>query len=64
MDRVRCLSLQDDEQYKRIMAQHTAIIKAIKSGVPDKAAKAMSVHLKDVYNVLKVIPQEHPEYFV
>jgi DNA-binding GntR family transcriptional regulator len=64
MDRVRCLSLQEAEQFKRVLAQHTAIIKAIKSGVPDKAAKAMSIHLKDVYNVLKVIPQEHPEYFV
>jgi DNA-binding GntR family transcriptional regulator len=47
-----------------VIAQHTAIIKAIKSGVPEKAAKAMSLHLKDVYNVLKIIPQEHPEYFV
>lgn len=64
MDRVRCLSLQEQDQFKRVLAQHTAIIKSIKSGVPEKAAKAMSIHLKDVYNVLKVIPQEHPEYFV
>jgi len=64
MDRVRCLSLQEQDQFKRILAQHTAIIKAIKSGAPEKAAKAMSVHLKDVYNVLKVIPQKHPEYFL
>jgi DNA-binding GntR family transcriptional regulator len=64
VDRVRCLSLQEEDQVKRVIAQHTVIIKAIKSGVPDKAAKAMSIHLKDVYNVLKVIPQEHPEYFV
>jgi DNA-binding GntR family transcriptional regulator len=64
MDRVRCLSLEYQDQFKRVLSQHTAIIKAIKSGIPDKAMKAMSVHLKDVYNVLKVIPQEHPEYFV
>lgn len=64
MDRVRCLSLQEKDQFKRVLAQHTAIIKAIKSGVPEKAAKAMSIHLKDVYNVLKVIPQKHPEYFL
>lgn len=64
MDRVRCLSLEYQDQFKRVLSQHTAIIKAIKSGVPEKASKAMSVHLKDVYNVLKVIPQEHPEYFV
>lgn len=64
MDRVRCLSLQEVDQFKRIIAQHSAIIKAIKSGVPEDAAKAMSTHLKDVYNVLKIMPQEHPEYFV
>jgi DNA-binding GntR family transcriptional regulator len=63
MDRVRCLSLQEYDQFQRILEQHTAIIKAIKSGVPEQAAKAMSVHLKDVYNLLKVIPLEHPEYF-
>lgn len=64
MDRVRCLSLEYEDQFKRVLSQHTAIVKAIKSGVPEKAMKAMSVHLKDVYNVLKVIPQDHPEYFV
>src|SRR6478609_212203 len=37
MDRVRCLSLEYQDQFKRVLSQHTAIIKAIKSGVPDKA---------------------------
>lgn len=63
MDRVRNLSLHVSGQYKRIMAQHAAIIKAIKNGSPEEAAKAMGVHMKDVYNILEVIPQEHPEYF-
>lgn len=63
MDRVRKLSLHMTGQYKRLISQHTAIIKAIKAGSPDKAAKAMGVHMKDVYNVLQVIPKEHPEYF-
>lgn len=64
MDRVRNLSLHVSGQYKRVLAQHAAIIKAIKNGLPEEAAKAMSVHMKDVYNILEVIPQEHPEYFV
>jgi GntR family transcriptional regulator, rspAB operon transcriptional repressor len=64
MDRVRSLSLHVSGQYKRILSQHTAIIKAIKAGSVEKAAAAMSVHLKDVYNILEVIPQEHPEYFI
>jgi DNA-binding GntR family transcriptional regulator len=64
MDRVRNLSLHQSGQYKRILNQHSAIIKAIKEGSAEKAAVAMSVHLKDVYNILEVIPQEHPEYFI
>ncbi|HTF97762.1 MAG TPA: GntR family transcriptional regulator [Cellvibrio sp.] len=64
MDRVRNLSLHVSGQYKRILSQHAAIIKAIKTGSAEKSASAMSVHLKDVYNILEVIPQEHPEYFV
>lgn len=63
MDRVRNLSLHVRGTYKRILNQHSAIIKAIKEGSAEKAAAAMSVHLKDVYNILQVIPQEHPEYF-
>lgn len=64
MDRVRNLSLHVSGQYKRVLAQHSAIIKAIKAASAEKSATAMSVHLKDVYNILEVIPQEHPEYFV
>lgn len=64
MDRVRNLSLHVSGQYKRILSQHAAITKAIKTGSADKSASAMSVHLKDVYNILEVIPLEHPEYFI
>jgi GntR family transcriptional regulator, rspAB operon transcriptional repressor len=64
MDRVRNLSLHVSGQYKRVLSQHAAIIKAIKAGSEEKAAAAMSIHLKDVYNILEVIPQEHPEYFI
>jgi DNA-binding GntR family transcriptional regulator len=63
MDRVRNLSLHMSGQYQRVLNQHTAIIKAIKSGSPDKAAAAMSVHLQDVFSILELIPKEHPEYF-
>ena len=64
MDRVRNLSLHISGQYKRVLNQHAAIVKAIKSASAEKAAAAMSVHMKDVYNILELIPQEHPEYFV
>ena len=64
MDRVRNLSLHVSGQYKRVISQHVAIIKGIKAGSADKSAVAMSIHLKDVYNILELIPQEHPEYFI
>lgn len=64
MDRVRCLALHVGGQYNRIINQHGAIVKAIRNGTADKAAAAMSAHMKDVYKILEVIPQEHPEYFV
>ncbi len=64
MDRVRNLSLHVSGQYKRVLSQHAAIIKAIKAASAEKAAAAMGVHMKDVYNILELIPQEHPEYFV
>lgn len=63
MDRVRSLSLHIGGQYKKILSQHAAITKAIRAGTPDKAITAMSVHLQDVYHILELIPQEHPEYF-
>lgn len=63
MDRVRSLSLHISGQYKKIINQHSAIINAIRAGSPDKAVAAMSVHLQDVYHILELIPQEHPEYF-
>jgi len=64
MDRVRNLSLHVVGQYQRILNQHTAIINAIKVGSTEKATTAMSFHMKDVYNILKLIPQQHPEYFI
>lgn len=64
MDRVRNLSLHVSGQYKRILNQHAAITKAIKAGSAEKSAAAMSVHLKDVYTILELIPQEHPEYLI
>ncbi|MCP8898456.1 GntR family transcriptional regulator [Gilvimarinus xylanilyticus] len=63
MDRVRNLSLHISGQYKCVLAQHRAIIRAIKSGSVSGAASAMSTHLREVYKVLETLPKEHPEYF-
>jgi DNA-binding GntR family transcriptional regulator len=63
MDRVRNLSLHISGQFDRVIAQHIAIVRAIESGDAAQSSAAMSLHLKDVFNVLDVIPQQHPEYF-
>lgn len=63
MDRVRSLSLLEVGQYKRVLNQHKAILQAIKAGSPEKAKTAMEVHMKEVFKILSVVPQEHPEYF-
>lgn len=63
MDRVRQLSLHLSGQYTKVIAQHEAIVAAIRSGDRHQASEAMSLHLKDVFHVLKVIPQQHPSYF-
>ncbi len=63
MDRVRSLSLLEVGQYKRVLNQHKAILQAIKAGSSEKAKTAMEVHMKEVFKILSVVPQEHPEYF-
>ncbi|MGD8176090.1 GntR family transcriptional regulator [Marinimicrobium sp. ARAG 43.8] len=63
MDRVRNLSLHISGQYRHVLEQHRAILEAVKSHDPVAARQAMSVHMQDVYKVLTLIPQEHPEYF-
>lgn len=64
MDRVRNLSLiQLTGQYDHVIRQHKDILAAIKSGSEDEAKKAMQTHMKDVFNILKIAPEQHPEYF-
>jgi DNA-binding GntR family transcriptional regulator len=65
MDRVRNLSLVElTGQYEHVLKQHRAILEAIKSGSSQKAAQAMRTHMRDVFNILKIAPVNHPEYFV
>lgn len=63
MDRVRKLSLHISGQYKRIITQHKAIIRALKAGSKAAAIEAMSTHMRGIYKVLDTLPEEHPEYF-
>ncbi|HEX7026266.1 MAG TPA: GntR family transcriptional regulator [Gammaproteobacteria bacterium] len=65
MDRVRNLSLVElTGQYEHVLKQHHAILDAIMSGSPQQAVQAMRTHMRDVFNILKIAPVNHPEFFV
>lgn len=65
MDRVRNLSLVElSGQYEHVLKQHRAILAAIRSGSAAEAKAAMETHMKDVFNILKIAPEQHPEYFL
>lgn len=65
MDRVRNLSLVElTGQYEHVIKQHKAILSGIRLRSTEKAKKAMEAHMKDVYNILKIAPKKHPEYFI
>ena len=64
MDRLRNLSLHMSGKYARVIQQHRAIVTALRSGNRQEAVSAMTLHLREVYNVLDRLPVDHPEYFV
>ena len=53
LDRVRHLSSPMPQQASKAIAQHRAIMKALASGEPERAAKAMTHHLDDAYARLR-----------
>jgi DNA-binding GntR family transcriptional regulator len=63
LDRVRYLSSPLPQQASKAIAQHRAILKALASGEPERAAKAMTHHLDDAYDRLSVVLRKHAELF-
>lgn len=63
MDRVRFLDLNKATPRDAIVAQHTAIVDAIKSGSPAAAEKAMRVHLSEILRSVPELAVEHPDLF-
>lgn len=63
MDRVRFLSMADATPMDVIVAQHAAIMKAVKAGDPDRAESAMRDHLTEILRTLPDIAAGHPELF-
>lgn len=63
MDRVRILSLKKTPPFKRLIAQHKAILDAVVAGDRDKALAQMRSHLREVLTTLPQASRDHPEYF-
>ncbi|HKF63698.1 MAG TPA: GntR family transcriptional regulator [Dongiaceae bacterium] len=63
LDRVRYLSLPLPQHASKAIAQHRAILKALASGEPERAAKAMTHHLDDAYDRLSLVLKKHAEMF-
>lgn len=62
-DRVRVLSLEDEDWLKRIHAQHEDIVDAVVARRPAEAADAMGRHLRAVFASIDTIAATSPGYF-
>ena len=63
MDRVRFLSMPDATPLRVLVAQHAAIVEAVRTGKPDAAEAAMRAHLTEILRSLPRLAGEHPELF-
>jgi DNA-binding GntR family transcriptional regulator len=61
--RLRVLRLSHHHDWDRIIAQHRAILDAVKENKPDTAAQTMQEHLRMVIVERKRLLQEFPDYF-
>lgn len=63
MDRVRFLDMAKATPRDAIIAQHSAIVTAIKNGDSVAAERAMRVHLTEILRSLPELASEHPDFF-
>lgn len=62
-DRVRYLSLPDASPLALLIAQHEAILAAIKARDPDQAEVAMRTHLREILSALPRLAERFPDLF-
>jgi len=63
LDRVRYLSLEDDDWLSMIFGQHNEIIDSIAAGDADRAERTMQAHLRTVFGAIERIAEVHAEFF-
>lgn len=63
MDRVRYLDMSDAIPMRTVLAQHHAILQAVRAGDPDAAEAAMHIHLVEILVSLPKLAQRWPGLF-
>lgn len=63
LDRVRYLSLEDNDWLAMVLAEHRDIVGAVASQNAAKAVSAMQTHLRTVLAAIDRMVLAHPEYF-
>jgi len=65
LDRMRCLSLRDNaELMEELYAEHCAIVEALKRNEPEEADRALTTHLRRVFQYEEGLKVNYPEFFV
>lgn len=63
LDRVRYLSLEDDDWLSMIFGQHNEIIAGIADGDADRAERTMQAHLRTAFGAIERIAAHHADFF-
>ncbi|MDM4765292.1 GntR family transcriptional regulator [Pelomonas sp. SE-A7] len=64
VDRFRRLTLPIQGRMQEVIAEHQAVVEALRSGAPDKAMAAMRRHLDQVLPAIALTRSLQPDYFV
>lgn len=63
LNRVRFLSLMDDRDEARILAEHEALLEAVESGEEERTVRLLKAHIGKLGDVMQRLERRHPGYF-
>lgn len=63
LDRLRVLSLRDRAHLGDLLAEHRAIVRAIRARDSDAAVAAATMHMRSILGVLSTLVARHSDYF-
>ncbi|GAB4191142.1 MAG: GntR family transcriptional regulator [Thalassobaculales bacterium] len=62
IDRLRLLNLPLQGKIEQVIADHSAVLEAVRRGEPEAAAEALRRHLSGTLSIIDQIRQRHPDY--